>query len=91
MRFIKFTVRLGTSLPEPKVTPCLLQARLDGSPKWRTLRTFPLYLGHVKSPGVYITYRNSDVPCDGEPQVTMEAWAQVAKTRGLTASWVDQT
>ena len=89
MRFVKFTYPFGTSLPEPVGTLCRVEARLDGSSAWTVVGSFTLYLGHMAHPDRFITYRNSVVPCDGEPESTYSTWSALAATRGLDAPWRD--
>lgn len=91
MRFVKFTYPFGITLPEPVETLCRVEARLDGSPAWTVVGSFTLYLGHMAHPDRFITYRNSIVPCEGEPQSTYFAWSALAATRGLRAAWGDGT
>lgn len=82
-RFVKFTHRLNGTLYDPRPTTCRVEARLDGSVSWSVLGTFTLYLGHMAHPETYITYRNSETPCSGEPEKTIDAWRTLAETRGL--------
>ena len=89
MRFIKFTYSFGLMLPEPRDTLCRVEARLDGSSAWTVVGSFTLYLGHMGDPNRFITYRNSIVPCEGEPQSTYSTWSALAATRGLGAAWAD--
>lgn len=89
MRFVKFTYRLADHLPEPIPTHCHVEARLDGSLTWRKVGAFTLYLEHMAHPANYITYRNSAVPCDGEPGSTRSVWRDLAVARGLSAPWAE--
>ena len=89
MRFVKFTYPLGMTLPEPRETVCRVEARLDGSLAWTVVGSFTLYLGHMAYPDRFITYRNSVVPCEGEPQSTYSSWRALAAARGLAVPWAD--
>ncbi len=91
MRFVEFTYSFGVTLPEPVETFCRVEARLDGSQAWTVVGSFTLYLGYMAYPDRFITYRNSVVPCAGEPESTYSRWSALAATRGLGAPWADGT
>lgn len=90
-RFVEFTLRLKGELPEPKSTQCRVEARLDGSMSWSPLGSFTLCLGHMAYPSSYVTYRNSVIPCDGEPDSTLKTWSALAATRGLATPWANRS
>lgn len=87
MRFVKFTHPLGEDLPEPTATAGIVEARLDGADAWETISHFTLYLAHMANPEVYGTYRNRSEPCEGEPELTKKAWADLARKRAMAAPW----
>ncbi|MDO5661484.1 MAG: hypothetical protein Q4G40_02205 [Brachybacterium sp.] len=91
MRFVQFTYPFGSTLPEPRETLCRVEARLDGSSTWTEVGSFTLHLSHMASPDRFLTYRNSDDSCEGEPESTYLAWSTLADSRGLGAPWRDGT
>lgn len=91
MRFVKFTDAFGPALPEPVETLCRVEARLDGSSDWTTVGSLTLYFAHMAHPERYITYRNSVIACEGEPESTYSTWRALAATRGLGTPWVNGT
>lgn len=90
-QFIKFTFPLDEALPEPRATLCRVEARLDGTSSWTNVGAFTLYLGHMRRPTIYTTWRNSDLPCSGEPGSTYSAWSSLAAEQGLQADWASGT
>src|SRR5690606_35792751 len=46
MRFVKFTHPMRDRLPEPTGTPCIVEARLDGSTAWEQIASLTIYLAH---------------------------------------------
>lgn len=84
-KFMTFTFDFSGHLPEPKSTIMSLEARLDGTTKWRTLRHITLHLGHMHSPERYLTYRNTPDLCPHDEEQTPAAWKQLHPD--LKANW----
>ncbi|MCI0154999.1 hypothetical protein [Dermacoccus nishinomiyaensis] len=84
-KFVTFTFDYSGHLPEPKPTAMTLEARLDDSSTWHTLRHITLHLGHMHSPARYITYRNNPDLCPSDEEQTPAAWKTLHPN--LEADW----